>query len=140
MTSTFLIGRVQMCSLSGARLERRSVWTNFGRRDHFLLVNRIEPRRLERGEACQRGEIAAELPAVELKGLERGEACQQGQVAEELAAPEKIRRLKGLEAGQLLGKSIELKPTEIQLPCSGLLPFRGYGAGLPRRLLLLPET
>ena len=50
-----------------------------------------EVERLERGEASQRGQVAAELLAPgEVERLERGEARQRGQVAAELFAPERL--------------------------------------------------
>jgi hypothetical protein len=52
----------------------------------------VEP--LERGETCQRGEIAAEtLAPSEAERLERDEACQRGEITAEILARGEVERL-----------------------------------------------
>jgi hypothetical protein len=51
-------------------------------------------KRLERGEPCQGGQVAAEPPALgEVERPERSQPCQRGQVALELLAPREVERL-----------------------------------------------
>jgi hypothetical protein len=69
---------------------------------------------LERSEACQRGQVAAEPPALgEVERLKRGELRQLGEVTEPDATGEVERSEQG-EAGQQ-GKIAELKaPEEVE--------------------------
>jgi hypothetical protein len=61
-------------------------------------------KRLERGEPCQAGHVAAEPPALgEVERPERSQPCQRGQVAAELTAKGEVKRLERGYFGGLLG-------------------------------------
>jgi hypothetical protein len=62
--------------------------------------------RLERGEACQRGQVAELWTKGEVERMERLEAGQRGKVAAELGTPGEVEQLEGDEACQFGRKSI----------------------------------